>query len=293
MKTSNLYTCTSPIYLRYLAIDNVLHFCIGDIANVIGISYEKVQELKHTEVYKEVLMNNIGHAREEWFMPYDEIKELIYDSEHFGKHLLKTLIEFNIAPNFADKYSLRPIIAQTIEVAKSNRKTMSSLEIAELTGKAHYNVIRDIEKLISELGDELKIEGISYIDKQNRSKPAYNLDRESALLLTSGYSAQLRLKIIRRLDELESGAQKPQLLPYENKPEELRLAATLAEETEQLKLENQKLNKTKHQISSTREASVMGKLGQATQEIKRLKSELEKYNEIAYAIHRPRRGRVI
>lgn len=38
---------------------------------------------------------------------------------------------------------------------------MTSREIAELTGKAHFNVLVDVHKMLSELGeDELKFQGI-------------------------------------------------------------------------------------------------------------------------------------
>jgi phage regulator Rha-like protein len=163
--------------------------------------------------------------------------------------------------------------------------------------------MRDIGNLISELGDELKIEPISYTDKMNRKQKAYNLDRESALLLTSGYSAQLRLKIIRRLDELESGRSVPQITPPTkasdqaqvlalptNYKEALLALVAKEDETDHLKQANLQLNKTKQLISSKREASVMGKLGQATQEIKRLKVELEESKAKEFSVlSKPRR----
>ena len=46
--------------------------------------------------------------------------------------------------------------------------TMSSLEIAELTGKRHGNVIRDIEKVLSEVNiAQLKFES-SYTDTSGK-----------------------------------------------------------------------------------------------------------------------------
>ena len=172
-----------------------------------------------------------------------------------------------------------------LPAAESNVSTMSSLEIAELIGKQHKHVIRDIEKIISELATEprfglselsteLKIQLSEYKDKTGRKLKCYNLDRESALLLTSGYDVHLRLKIIRRLDELESGtAQHKQIsvpaIP-QSLPDALRLAATLAEEKDKLQIERDEAIKTKGQISTSREASVMGKLARANDKIKQL-----------------------
>lgn len=82
--------------------------------------------------------------------------------------------------------------------------TMSSREIAELTGKEHRNVRRDIEKMLSELGeDALKFEHI-YRDSMNRDQAEYRLDRDLTETLLLGYSAPLRLKVIRRLREIEA-----------------------------------------------------------------------------------------
>lgn len=84
--------------------------------------------------------------------------------------------------------------------------SMSSREIAELTDKEHKNVKRDIEKTLSELGeDKLKFERI-YFDSMNRPQTEYFLNREMTEVLLMGYSAPLRLKVIRRLRELEERA---------------------------------------------------------------------------------------
>lgn len=82
--------------------------------------------------------------------------------------------------------------------------TMSSLEIAELTGKEHKNVLRDIGNMLDELG-QLKSERTSYyFDVQNKQRPCYNLDEELSLTLVSGYNIKMRHAIIKRWKELES-----------------------------------------------------------------------------------------
>ena len=55
-------------------------------------------------------------------------------------------------------------------ISTVNPVTMTSREIAELTGKAHFNVLVDVRKMLSELGeDELKFQGI-YRDGMNREQ---------------------------------------------------------------------------------------------------------------------------
>ncbi|EJC0485122.1 Rha family transcriptional regulator, partial [Salmonella enterica] len=89
--------------------------------------------------------------------------------------------------------------------------TMSSREIAELTGKQHKNVKRDIEKMLSDLQeDALRFEHI-YLDVQNRQQIEYLLDRDHTECLLTGYSAVHRMRVIRRWHELEEQAAKPAL----------------------------------------------------------------------------------
>ncbi|MGG7890230.1 DUF4222 domain-containing protein [Klebsiella aerogenes] len=77
--------------------------------------------------------------------------------------------------------------------------TMSSREIAELTEKQHGHVCRDIEVMLKQLGE--KPEGYIQLwtHPQNGQKyREYRLDREHTECLITGYSAVLRMKIIRR-----------------------------------------------------------------------------------------------
>lgn len=83
------------------------------------------------------------------------------------------------------------------------RLTMSSREIAELTGKSHRNVKRDIESMLRDLQEDvLSFERI-YRDSMNRQQTEYALDRELTETLLTGYSAVLRRRVIVRMRELE------------------------------------------------------------------------------------------
>ena len=86
---------------------------------------------------------------------------------------------------------------------------MSSLEIAEVTGKEHKNVMRDIQTLLSQGVDKLNFERISYKDSMNRVRDAYQLTHKGVLILASGYNPVLREKIINRWEELETGKAEP------------------------------------------------------------------------------------
>ena len=88
-------------------------------------------------------------------------------------------------------------------------ESMSSLEIAEVTGKEHKNVMRDIQTLLSQGVDKLNFERISYKDSMNRVRDAYQLTYKGVLILASGYNPVLREKIINRWEELETGKAEP------------------------------------------------------------------------------------
>ncbi|HDS1736260.1 Rha family transcriptional regulator [Pseudomonas sp. BP8] len=87
--------------------------------------------------------------------------------------------------------------------------TMSSLEIAELTGKRHDNVARDIRTMLESLDlPHLSFEG-GYKDLNNQERMCFNLPRDLTETLITGYSIPLRHKVVVRLRELETKAAKP------------------------------------------------------------------------------------
>jgi Rha family phage regulatory protein len=84
---------------------------------------------------------------------------------------------------------------------------MSSREIAELTGKQHSNIMRDIRDLGQTLMDSNLnscIESSTYIGGDGRSYPMYNLDRETTICLLTGYDAASRMRVIQRWQALEA-----------------------------------------------------------------------------------------
>lgn len=85
----------------------------------------------------------------------------------------------------------------------SGIKTMSSREIAKLTGKKHKNVLADIDKMIRGLDIQSAKISADYTDNKNRTYRCYNLDKDLTLTLVSGYEVKLRYAIVKRWSELE------------------------------------------------------------------------------------------
>lgn len=111
-------------------------------------------------------------------------------------------------------------------------QTMSSLQIAELTGKRHANVMRDISNLLEQGVNELNFELVEYKDAKGETRPCYQLTKTGCLILASGYNAVLREKIINRWIKLETEAAKQYQVPTSFR-EALLLAAAQQEQIEE------------------------------------------------------------
>lgn len=124
----------------------------------------------------------------------------------------------------------------TTDIALSNTASqmMSTREIAELTGKRHDHVIRDVRSMIAELNEDAPNLGDQFRElKDGRNYTScFLLGRQLTETLITGYSIPLRHKVVKRLHELEQQAPTiPRTLP-----EALRLAADLAEQNNGLRL---------------------------------------------------------
>lgn len=94
------------------------------------------------------------------------------------------------------------------EYKEQPKTMMSTKEIAELTGKEHFHVMRDTRDMINEL---LQYNNHPALDDKQyqvlKDGRGYNseilLDKELTETLITGYSVVLRHKVIRRLHELE------------------------------------------------------------------------------------------
>ena len=97
-------------------------------------------------------------------------------------------------------------LADTMNGAQTRVTTMTSLEIAELTDKRHDNIMEDIRKMLNDLGKAApEFSGTAEYTVNNaiRTREIFNLPKRECLILVSGYSVQLRAKIIDRWQGFE------------------------------------------------------------------------------------------
>lgn len=96
-------------------------------------------------------------------------------------------------------------LQQFLPAATGKPATMSTREIADLTGSSHDNVLKTVRKLLKEgvvFGNETP-----YVHPQNgQTYKEINLDYRNTMIVVSGYSVELRAKIIDRWMELEKAA---------------------------------------------------------------------------------------
>ena len=90
-------------------------------------------------------------------------------------------------------------------VKKEIHEIVTSLEIAEIIGKEHKTILRDIRNEIKQLGDEKAENNFVlgyYKDKNNQDRPMYNITKIRALQLAARYDAVVRYNLIERVMEL-------------------------------------------------------------------------------------------
>ena len=126
-----------------------------------------------------------------------------------------------------------------MNLTKIGMATMTSREIAEITGKRHDNIMRDIrvekEKLDLEgIDTHLIFEFSEYQDSTGRTLPQYLLSRDGVMMLAMKYDTITRYKITQKLNELENKMKLPAtykeallaLVAAEEEKEQLALAVT-------------------------------------------------------------------
>lgn len=91
--------------------------------------------------------------------------------------------------------------------------TMSSREIAELTGKQHAHVCRDIRSMLETLEKDVSSFGSIFKDAYGRDQQEFRLPKDLTLTLVTGYDVKRRHAVNVRWLELEAQAAKPALDP--------------------------------------------------------------------------------
>ena len=122
-----------------------------------------------------------------------------------------------------------------------NQKGMTSLQIAEVTGKRHDAILRDIRNLLKQGVAAHNFVETSYTDKSNRQSPCFNLTPKGCLILASGYDAVLRERIINRLEYLEN--EKKVIKTPQTYLEALEALVASEKEKEQLRIETEQQQK--------------------------------------------------
>ena len=118
--------------------------------------------------------------------------------------------------------------------------TMSSLEIAEATGKQHKHVmeaIRTMEPAWEKISGS-KFRLASYKDAQGKDRPCYNLTKTECLYVATKFNDEARAKLVLRWEALETGKATPAYQLPKSYAEALRELAGKVEENERLALEN-------------------------------------------------------
>lgn len=133
---------------------------------------------------------------------------------------------------------------------------MTSMEIAEVTGKKHAHVLRDIRNLLGQGVSESNFGLSSYQQQQPnggvKEVTMYELTPKGCLILASGYDPVLREKIVNKLEEYQQKerAEMLQLPDFTNPAEAARAWAQEYEQKTVLKLENKRLEEENVQLAA-------------------------------------------
>lgn len=128
-------------------------------------------------------------------------------------------------------------------IVVANDERMTSLQIAEVTGKAHKNVMQAIRKMETAW---VKVQGLKFqlLQKEvevnnggHKMQPYYSLTKEECLYIATKFNDEARAKLVRRWKELEE-ARRPAV--PQNYLEALKAMVRIEEQKQQLAIENQK-----------------------------------------------------
>lgn len=96
----------------------------------------------------------------------------------------------------------------------TGKETMTSLEIAEVTGKRHSDVLEAIRNMESAWAKvaQRKFPLGSYKDANNQSRPCYILNKTECLYVATKFNDEARAKLVLRWEELENQARKSKIV---------------------------------------------------------------------------------
>jgi phage regulator Rha-like protein len=118
--------------------------------------------------------------------------------------------------------------------------TMTSREVADVTGKLHKNVLADCrtlaafysKKYLAEKSAEL-VKPSTYVDSTGRTLQCYLLSKAAVVDLVTGYSLEHRHAVNTRWQELEAQVAKPAFMIPQTLGDALQLAADIERKREE------------------------------------------------------------
>lgn len=117
----------------------------------------------------------------------------------------------------------------------SEIQTMTSLQIAEITGKRHKDVleaIRNMEPAWEKINGR-KFPLVEYKDAKGEMRPMYQLNKTECLYVATKFNDEARAKLVIRWEELEKERMAVGFMVPQTFSEALRLAAEQAERIEE------------------------------------------------------------
>lgn len=113
------------------------------------------------------------------------------------------------------------------DIIKSNLETMTSLQIAEVTGKMHKDVLEAIRNMEPAW---VKVNGrkfplVEYKDAKGEMRPMYQLNKTECLYVATKFNDEARAKLVIRWEELERERMSGGFRVPQNFAEALKLAA--------------------------------------------------------------------
>jgi len=160
------------------------------------------------------------------------------------------------------EFLIPEVCASVVGVINSEKK-ISSLEIADVCGKSHKNVMRDIREMEFAWSkiNGLKFELISYKDSRGREKPCYMLNKTESLYIITKYNNEARAKLVMRWHELEV-KERMNLVAMSSRLNEM------LEEQQPMVVFAEAVQKEPEEMSMDHVAKVLCNLGIATGEIR-------------------------
>ena len=194
------------------------------------------------------------------------------------KPLLSQIILTQVLPLF------KPVAKKEIDLnltTTNQQLTMSSQEIADLVESRHDNVRTTIERLAAK--GIISFTATQEYGQNNglgksKLKTVYHVNKRDSHVVVAQLSPEFTARLVDRWQELEEGLQSGknniQLVVPQSLPEALRLAASLAEEKQQLQYERDEAIRTKSQINDRQVATALSTAGVLALRVKRLEAQL-------------------